>query len=65
MYAKESDSDMLDKLIKSPGRETPKCEHNVTITLPTKQHDVNISMNVESSDDDESYISMKPNTPID
>lgn len=64
MYAKESDNDMLDKLIKSPGRNTSKCGRDLTITPPANPSDVNISMNAESSDNDEPYISMKPNTRI-
>ncbi len=64
MYAKESEDDMLDKLIKSPGRNTSKCDQDLTVIPPANQSDVNISMDAESSNDDEPYISMKPNTRI-
>ena len=62
MYAKESEDDMLDKLIKSPGRSTLKCEHDTTVSSHVSQSDTDTSNDDES--DDEHYLSMKPNTHI-
>ena len=49
MYAKESEDDMLDKLIKSPSRDISKCTHDIKITPSVNQSDVNISMSPLSS----------------